>query len=239
MSRRVERVTSATGTFTTASANISVSAPLPFHLHLVALHMESTTVEVTGLSLGAGTFTRLHRQVGESSSLELWAGYDFAEGETDTTLGVTLSGAVNGSAMTTVFVNGAEHAAPAVTAVGASGSGTSVDPGSVTPTADDETQMVLVAAGKMSGATVPSAYASTPGGNEAFVSTATTSSHDAIWVSRRAPTSLSPHKVVTTITSDTWVAINALVTPTAPTPHADTHVYKGRAKKSLDTVGAV
>lgn len=199
---------------------------------VAVLHLKSATVECTAMSLGTGTLARIARQVGATSSLEVWVGYAFDD-TVDTTVGCTLSASVGHVFYANYFRNGGvQSVVPATTVVGATGATGPMDAGSVTPTADDETQVVIAAAGHLA-TTVPT-YTSTPGGNEGFVTTAAIAGTAQRMTNNwRSPTSLSPHNLTGTTTVE-WVAINALITPTAPVAHTDNHIYKGRLTSTLD-----
>lgn len=239
MSRAVTRIWSAQDYTTSTSISSAVTSPTKWDLIVAVIYIKSVTAEVTAVDLGTGTWARVRREVGSVGALEVWVGYNFDGIEVDTTLSIWLSASASFVHRTSAYRNGAvQSVAPTVSgAVGAVGETGSMLAADVTPTADDETQLVLVAHG--AGTSGTPVLTHTPGGVEAFqigqYSNGTVTAH--VGHHTRAAVSLSAHNVSGAVTVP-WVAINALITPTAPVANPNTHVYKGRAKRSLDTVGA-
>lgn len=241
MQRRYTSATSGSGASDVPT--VTVIPPLTSDLCIVVVYLRaSPTGEVTSVALGSGIFTRLARVVGNTGSLEIWEGHGFAADETDTTVNISLSAGTNSVSWATYLSNGAApHGAPTVVDLEtAFANSTSVGTAAVTPTADDETQMVLSLLAWYTGSTAASSFTHTPGGGEGmWVSDGASRTEGRVYMGSRAPTTVADHGLVATLGStQEWVAATLVLTPSAPTPHADTHVYKGRAKQSLDTIGA-
>lgn len=232
MSRAVTRIWGASGSLSGAAPIVNVTQPTKFDLIVVVLHIKSATIECTGIALATGTFARIARQVGATSALEVWVGYNFDD-TVDTSMTMTMSGSIAQVAYANCFRNGAaQTVAPTTSVVGATGATGPMNAGDVTPTADDETQVVIAAAGHLA-TTVPT-YTHTPGGMETFVdSAAIAGTAQRATNNWRTASSLSAHNLTATTTVE-WAAVNALITPTAPVVHATSHLYKGRLTSTLD-----
>lgn len=229
----------ASGGTTTPSLGLT-EAPKVFDLILVVIAFQSATAEVTSMALGAGTFSRLHRVVGATTSMEIWAGYGFAANETATTITMVSTAGANYTRWAHTFTNGATpHAAPTVIdTAGTSTSSTTLDGGAVTPTTSDETQLVFHAyAWKSTGAWQTAT--SLPGGAETPSAEDSGSlSYFRMRVGWRASTSLSDHNHTGTLSAAVeWLGAAVVIQPTQAVPHSDTHLYKGRSKESLDLAG--
>lgn len=226
---------------TAASRALTTRDPLRWDLELAAVYLKSATVQCTGVTHGSGTFTRLARVVGATTALELWAGRGFAKGDVDGTTDFTFGASVGYGVYSSFFQTGVAQAAPTVSLTAGATAGTGVvNGGAITPTAADESQVVVMLEGHAS-QTAPT-WTHTPGGNESYYvggGTGTTVPTGRLHMNHRVASSLSAHNITAADLAVEWVALQALVTPTPSPVRADTtHVYKGRRLRSLDTVGA-
>lgn len=241
MSKAIERLQVATAAQGANSATQSLTflKPRSTTICVISVYLKDTTTQVSAVAWGSGTFVLAHRQVGTTTAIETWVGYDFDDTDTDTTATVTLTAAhQHWGLFGQTFSNGAVHtAAPTVSAaVGATGTTSPFDPGSVTPTAGDETQLVYEAVGWAN--ITASTFTHTPGGLEQgyFATSGSALTGGRISAGYRNATSTSAHKVTGTVTAGVeWVAHAMLITPTESSPVADSvQVYKGRQTSTLD-----
>jgi hypothetical protein len=212
-----------------------------------------TGITGTALSASAGLLVgswslvaRYDSAVAGSYAMEVWVGYNFLNtGVTSSTLTLTLSGSTTnrGARVSILRCSAPQTALPVTvgTAAGASGTGTSADPGgTLTPAVGD-----LIIQGHMHLAnSAPTAYAHTPTdqalaheGGASHSSAPLAYRHETLL---RVATSTAAHKRVSTIaTSVAWVTLITAVRPIYDTTTGTAHVYKGRDLASLDTSGAV
>lgn len=201
---------------------------------LVAVGINSTTIAVSSITGGTGTFVKVAGAISASSSLELWVGYDFG---TSYPTSATITRGAGTATMTTVSrtidVYGDCSQAPSATASTAgTGTGTTADSGSLTPAVGD-----ILFTGLVLASTSADSTAQTHTGNTYLNNTGAELSSvrvECAWCEAAAAVASSESW---TIGSTTWAAVQAKWTPPAAPAASTAWVYKGRDLASLDTEG--
>lgn len=213
----------------TASLGLNSTARYANELSVVMVSILSATVTVTSITAASGTWVLAKRQVGTTTTTEVWVGYGHVGTALIATAALSASAAV--ALRELIFDCGSpQSTAPTLSAVGAAATSTTIDPTAVTPAVDD---LVVVA---YTDTTTAAAVASdTPAGYVLVAEqTASTARQGGAW---RAVTSAVSHDHTLTITSNAWSAVQVVITQITAAALAG-FGYKGRDTYTLDNGSA-
>lgn len=199
-------------------------------VHVVLASGTATTTSIAGFTTGAGAWTLLDRRANSSGvTSEIWIGYNFPVAVLGAgTITFTFSASMTFLySFETFFFPAPVTGLPANAAVGATGTGTTADPGAITPAVGD---LVIVRAGYAS-STAPTSASGSPKAFESIVSSAGGSLRSA--GGQCCAEAATAHDLTTVIPSAAWAASAVKLTPPAPSSSAAL-LYKGFDTAALD-----
>lgn len=243
MSLAPERIVDTTGTSSTTSSTthvVAAGAPASgwsnrFVMAIfIPLEVGRSIVSVTLSAVVGGTLVR----VATFDRGEIWLAYGFNNTPNTANVTVTYDAATTRRNISYSFFrfSGSVTSAPTVgTPTSATATSTNAAPGAVTAAVND---LVLEFVGYES-ATAPSAVSDTPGVTELFSGSQAVIGAFSAYRASRVATTAGAHQRSLTIPNVAWTAVAVAVTITTNSPSLGAgHIYKGRASRSADTIGA-
>lgn len=208
---------------------MDVSFPAQVVLHHVLL--ASGSVTTTSITPPAGlvpTYLLLNRSVGSGITSELWLAYNWPVSPTNGSVVFNFTSIAYDITSWTYLFPGPVTVVPANSAVSASGTSTTADPGSITPAVND---LVIVTGGYLS-ATALTSYAATPSGKSFSPFTSTAQGTMRNVGGECVAEAAVAHDLAATIPSAAWAAQAVKLTPVVASNTS--LLYKGFDTAALD-----